>query len=331
VKAKRSARDDEYALRLYINPRVGDVALSTFTLDHAEHVMRSLPAGLSAKSRRNVGQTLHRLLAMAVYPLRLIPANPLPKGFLPKPGPQKAKGYLYPDEDRKLLGCADVPLARRLFYGFLHREGPRLSEAARLDVADADLVRGTVNLDKNKTDDPRAWALSPGVAAALAASLALRDNPGPEAPLFVDELGARITDGKHKHSGGNAARFRDDLQAAGVDRAELFAKTTAERMRIRAHDTRATFVTIALANGKTETWVADRTGHKSSVMINRYRRAARMAAEIGLGDLAPLVVAIPELAPAVKAPPPRPRRGGSQGSGQGNGAQARVSVRRGSP
>ena len=46
---------------------------------------------------------------------------------------------------------------------------------------------------------------------------------------------------------------------------------------------------LALAIGRSEAWVADRTGHKSSVKINRYRRAARTAAELGLGDMLPLV------------------------------------------
>jgi hypothetical protein len=68
------------------------------------------------------------------------------------------------------------------------------------------------------------------------------------------------------------------------------------RLPIRHRDLRATFVTTSLANGKTETWVADRTGHKSSTMINRYRRRARTHRELGLGPLAPLVAAIPELA-----------------------------------
>jgi hypothetical protein len=45
----------------------------------------------------------------------------------------------------------------------------------------------------------------------------------------------------------------------------------------------------------------DRTGHKSSLMINRYRRAARAAAELHLVDLKPLNEAIPELAAAVEA------------------------------
>jgi hypothetical protein len=39
----------------------------------------------------------------------------------------------------------------------------------------------------------------------------------------------------------------------------------------------------------------DRSGHKSSIMIATYRRAARSAKEVGLGPLKPLDEAIPEL------------------------------------
>lgn len=101
---------------------------------------------------------------------------------------------------------------------------------------------------------------------------------------------------------GHAARFRDHLKLAGVKRATLHEQT-AERMRVRLHDLRATFITIALANGKSETFVADRTGHRLSIMINRYRRAARTAAELGLGELTRLDLAIPELAPTKPAAP----------------------------
>ncbi len=44
--------------------------------------------------------------------------------------------------------------------------------------------------------------------------------------------------------------------------------------------------------------VMDRTGHRSSAMLNRYRRVARTVAEARLGDLAPLDRAIPEVADA---------------------------------
>jgi hypothetical protein len=57
-------------------------------------------------------------------------------------------------------------------------------------------------------------------------------------------------------------------------------------------------VTISLANGRTESWVANRTGHKSSKMINEYRRQAECHRELLMGGLTPLVDAIPEFAAA---------------------------------
>jgi integrase len=44
----------------------------------------------------------------------------------------------------------------------------RAGEAVRLRIRDVDLDRGAIKLDENKTDDPRAWALNPSVALALA-------------------------------------------------------------------------------------------------------------------------------------------------------------------
>jgi hypothetical protein len=86
---------------------------------------------------------------------------------------------------------------------------------------------------------------------------------------------------------------RGHLRRAGIDRPELFESSDI-RLQIRLHDLRATFITIKLANGRTETWISDRTGHKSSTQINNYHRAARTVAELGLGDFAPLDEAIPE-------------------------------------
>ena len=100
---------------------------------------------------------------------------------MPKPGAAKAKAWLYPDEDAKLLAAKKVPLNWRVFYGFLDREGARAGEAERFTWSDFDLERGAVRLDENKTDDPRAWALAPGSARALAAWRAHRKGDGPRA------------------------------------------------------------------------------------------------------------------------------------------------------
>jgi hypothetical protein len=134
--------------------------------------------------------------------------------------------------------------------------------------------------------------LSLGVTEGLRAWRAGRERDGvlvgPSDPVFVNERGKPI---QENHAAG---RYREHLMLARITRGILYERTTM-RQPIRAHDTRATFVTISLANGKSEAWVMDRTGHKSSLMINRYRRAARTAAELHLGDLKPLNEAIPEL------------------------------------
>jgi len=237
--------------------------------------MASLPAKLSSASRRHYAQLIHKVCGLAVYPLRIIESSPLPRGWLPKIGKAPAKQYLYPDEDAQLA-----------------REGLRASEAAGLRLRDVDMERGSVKLDENKSSDPRAWALDPGVVAALRVWLQKpRAGAAPDDPLFVDEHG-RPLDGA-----ALAETFREDhLREAGVVRAELYEQTDVRR-RIRVHDLRATFVTVSLANGASESWVADRTGHCSSIMINRYRSAERTFAELGLGRLVALSEAIPELAP----------------------------------
>jgi hypothetical protein len=50
-----------------------------------------------------------------------------------------------------------------------------------------------------------------------------------------------------------------------------------------------------LALGRSEAWITDRTGHRSSQMIYTYKRAARTHAELGLGSFVSLHEAVPEL------------------------------------
>lgn len=288
VKRKRSADTDVHRLK-HILPLLKDTPIATFKLDDAERVMHALPPSLSRSSRRQVAQCMRKVLAFAVFPCRLVAAHPMPPGWLPKLGPSKAKTCAFPDEDAKLMAAASVPLAFRVFYGFLHREGLRKEEALGLRWSDIDLERGAVTLDKNKTDDPRAWALDHGVVEALKLWHA-HENAEPN--MFVFRA---VDDGHSKGERHDAERYRAHLFEAGVDRAELF-RTDATRRRLRLHDTRATFITTALANGKSETWVSDRTGHKSSAQIANYRRLSRTVAELGLGELEPLHLALPEFA-----------------------------------
>ncbi len=310
VKTKRTADDDASRLEKWIYPRIESLTLDRIGLDEYDAILRAVTG--SPATRRHVAQIIRRVLQLAVYPARILSANPIPRGALPKKGSSRAFPYLYPTEDAALLACRDIPLVYRMLYGFLAREGMRTSEALALSWEQLDLERGTVSVEENKTDDFRTRPLDPGVASALRAWKELR-KPKPKTIVF------RHDDGDELNVDRLAERFRHDLERARIERRELFIHT-AKRGQIRAHDLRATFVTISLAAGKTETWVADRTGHRSSMQIANYRRSARTAAELGHTALDALDEAIPEL-----------RRKGSQaaraGSGGGSGAARRPRAR----
>ena len=187
-----------------------------------------------------------------------------------------------------LLHFRSYTVEYRILWRFLAREGTRISEASGLRVGlEVELTRGVISLDKNKTDDARAWAMDPGVVAALRKWVETRLAKRGDL-LFTDEYGRPFEKDKL------AERLRLQLRKAGVDREELFVAGV-NRGPLRVHDLRGTFVTLSLANGRTESWVQDRTGHTTSAMINRYRMAARSATELGLGPLAPICVALPEL------------------------------------
>lgn len=162
----------------------------------------------------------------------------------------------------------------------------RSSQAIQLRWGDVDLSDGSVTLDENKTDDPRSWPLDRGVVKALKAF----KPKGAEAKdlVFVEENG-----GEHNRH-ALAKTLREHLTAAGLNegvRAKLFEHSKT-RLQVRAHDLRAAFVTTARANGKTETWVADRTGHKSHSMIKRYTRQARTAGDLKRGNWTSLDAAL---------------------------------------
>jgi integrase len=294
VRVKRSSDDDRRLLAWLGNVRMpdgttfGHHAVASVTLDECDHVMTALPKTAQTPStRRQYAQAIRKLLTYAVYPLRLLPALPIPKGWLPKGGSGKSKQWIYPSEDVALMQCRAVPLARRLFYGLLVREGLRVREALSLTWADVDLERGVLRLDTNKTEDPRSWAMGEDVSRALNAWRTLRGGKAEK----VTRLFPRGLVGERCHL---APRLRQGLTLASVKRPEL-TEPKKGRLPLRAHDLRGTFVTLALAAGRTEAWVTDRTGHRSSAMIYLYKRAARTASELGLGWLAPLDESIPEL------------------------------------
>ncbi len=153
-------------------------------------------------------------------------------------------------------------------------------------------ARGTITVTDHKTSEERTWVMDPSTTRALLKWKA-RSNPKPKDSIFTGV-----------DSRGIANRLRKHLELAHVTRPELFV-SSATRRQMRVHDLRGTFVTLSLANGRSEAWVMDRTGHNDSQMVNLYRRASRTAEEAQLGSLTPLDEAIPELRDLPEATAPR--------------------------
>ncbi len=270
--------DDLSRLKKYIYPVVKHVPLAVFDLGHAELVMSKLPA-MSSANRRHVAQIIGRLMNLAA--LRgLVKTSPIPRGWLPKIGKGKLYSCLFPREESSLLECGGVPEVARLFCGVLDREGMRISELWDSEWEQWNLVEGIFTTRKTKTDDPRFWALRPDVATAMRA---WKKTHGTRRPFVGME---NLTDKVDL-----ARAFRSWLKVAGVTREELHV-TTEHTGALRAHDMRATFVTMSLAEGRSDTWIRDRTAHKSTSMVDRYRRHARQVAELQMGSLVDLSAAM---------------------------------------
>jgi integrase len=289
IEHKRTADDDLWRMKKHIFPVLGHVPIRDVSLDDADHVMSALPRSLSKATRRHVGQLLVRLLRLATYPARLREASPIPRGWLPKLG-KKKKQYpiLLASEDAALLAKTTIPLNRRLTYGILHREGLRRGDLETLRWRQLDLEHGTLRIESDKTNHPRMFLLTAGVAETLRRWKKTKGAVSPDDLVLVDHTN-KLPDMDHL-----AALLRHDLRKAGVTRSELFEAHTGWG-RLNAHTLRHSYVTRSLARGVPEDAVRQRTGHVSNE-LRRYREAAQSLAELHLDDLVPLDEAIPELA-----------------------------------
>lgn len=281
----------------YIFPTIGDKPLHLVDLADAKLVLSKIAA---PSARRSAAQLLHHLLNLGRWPAEYLQTNPIPPAFIPQPQ-EKDFDYLRPSEEAQLLACTAIPLERRLVYGLCAREGLRPSEAGALVWNDLGPSWNVIDLTKHKTvrkKGARLWPIALDVRAALG-WWRLQSPANDSSELIFPGI-------NHKRL---ARMLRQDLLKAGVERASLQTSTVGRR-RLRAHDLRATFVTLALAQGRAEQWVMDRTGHSSSKQLERYKRASRVASELDLGWLLPLWEALPECAAAYRAEASRCMREG---------------------
>ncbi len=184
-----------------------------------------------------------------------------------------------------------------------------------------DLRRGAILPDRNKTGDTSLTPLEPDLVCALKIWKTMSTKTGADDPAFVTRAGEPIE--PREATDAYRASLRAALVAEECNRPELWTAGHGRRT-LRLHDARASFVTVALVNGRSEDWGRRRSEHKSSA-IERYRRELGTSRELNLGDWGPLDEAIPEFAPVVadeKAQ--RAARGDGCGSGCNPAGASRI-------
>ena len=281
LKPKKSADVDSWRAGKYVYKAIGSKRVADVTEQDIDKTMASIPADRRAGTRAKVYARLHRGFDLAIVPARLRTDNPVTRYHKPAKDPPKLFGYLFPAELLALLRCRSIPLGRRVLYALAVYTGLRKSSLFALTWQAADLDNRTLLSRVSKNGMAQLFEISTGLVWVLRAWYEVLDRPARSTPIVPH--GSLMLRGGGRPKNGEKAVIRQteaealraDLRAAGVTREALFAEGP-NIEPIRFHDGgRATFVTWAKRAGKSDGWIADRTGHLTPEMIQRYNRAAR--------------------------------------------------------
>lgn len=278
-----------------------DVPIREVTRAHADAVLRQ--EQVSQTMVHHVAQVVARVLSLAVDPLALIAQSPLPRGWVPRPPEVQKSAFLFPQEVAQLLGCAEIPLVRRIFFAFALNEGIRRGRLVALEWSK--LVEAPGNPDKlmcrvpgKSNKPPVRWILEDDTARMLRGWRTLCPSEALVFPAEALPRYRRRRAGKPIAMGKFGEVLRDALKTAGVTRQELFESEDGFR-RLVGHDLRAGYVIYAREAGESDRHIAQRTGHTSKAMIDRYDQAAAILKDSGCGELPPVDQMIPEIAEAL--------------------------------
>ena len=223
---------------------------------------------------RTVARVLMRLKALFREALRLelVARNPAEAIQVRLPKGEKAARALEPEEVARLLEAAEASRSRdmALLLRLMLETGLRRGEALALQWGDVDLERGEVRVW-------RAWAKvgSKGAFTPLKTPTAKRVVPLPLGLLrrlkarkeeLLERLNPEEVDGLHLVGG---------VKPVDPDAFNHYLRRLAERAglgRVRVHDLRHTWATLALSRGIPLEVVSERLGHASpTITLNVYR------------------------------------------------------------
>jgi integrase len=264
----------ERNLRLHVRPQLGDTRLQKLDAGSLNGLYADLLAdgrvdgrgGLSPRSVRYIHNTLHGAFAAAVKWGRL---ERNPADLADPPSKRLAeRRVMKPWTADELTQFLDSEAGDRYYYVwvFLATTGCRRGEALGLRWQDVDLarsrvsIRQTINVIKGtihrsprtKTDRPRVIRLDRGTVDALRAwkRRQAEERLAARADYHDEDLVFCLADGRPYNPNTFSWIFDDRVRRHGLP-------------RIRLHDLRHTWATLALAEGVHPRVVQERLGHSS--------------------------------------------------------------------
>ena len=238
IRAKRTADQDAWMLRRWVFPRLGPLPLAAITYDDCEDVLDGIPETRSVFVVRQVAQAIARVLRLAVHPGRVLKDCPVPRGFVPPILKQRARTYLFPEEDRRLLACPKIALIKRLLYGVFSiakDSGSKRRSPSTSRISMRRTARSTWTGTRRTIQ--RAWG-APPKRRRRASSLAspLPPKPGAEcAPLCPPAHEPPRREAPPIATSVRANIFREELEKGGCARSQLF-ENNEDRRWICLHD-----------------------------------------------------------------------------------------------
>ncbi len=287
VPLNSNAERDLGMLVKHVFEHVGAVPIGQVTPKHFSKVYHQMgEKGLRDETRVFIWKVMARVMQLAYQPLGLITSNPIERGSKPKVLDARRTPMLLPVHDDMLMACPSVDVLERLLYGFLGREGMRIGEAIKLRWVDVMPQLLSAFCSKTGKETARVWDVRTRLAL-----LRYRELYAPES-LDTDLVFEGL-------SPKRCALFRAALKRAGVFRVSpelaMHSRERGERRQVRPHDLRRLFVTLSIAQERSDAWIRARTGHTSSRMIVHYNDLAEQHKQLGRVELAALDCAIPEL------------------------------------
>lgn len=269
-QVKRSAKDDESKLRLWMLPAFGNRKLSEITTRDIQFYLNEI-----ARTHSHATSNRHHSLLARMYKLSVVwsvlERSPC-FGLVKFREPKRAECFLSPEEIARFLAAMDAdgnPVMCSVLR-LLLLTGLRRSEITKACWEQVDIEKRLLYLPKTKAGKPRHAVLN-SQALALVAGLPSR---GISTWLFPAKSGDKPVENP------KTTLWRL-LDRAGID-------------RMRIHDLRHTFASVGLNAGATLAEIQSLLGHSSSAMTERYAHmsqdTARRASEVVSNAVAKAVV-----------------------------------------